>query len=41
MTSHPTNSYKLSNANEIIDSLIIINQDDFWRNSKFLVIEVK
>ncbi|MDB9990356.1 hypothetical protein OAD79_02800 [Flavobacteriales bacterium] len=41
MTSHPTNSYKLSNLNEIIDSLIIINQDDFWRNSKFLVIEVK
>ena len=41
MTSHPTNSYKLSNSNEIIDSLIIINQDDFWRNSKFLVIEVK
>ena len=41
MTSHPTNSYKLSNANEIIDSLIIINQDDFWRNSKFLVVEVK
>tara|TARA_B110000037_G_scaffold156249_1_gene176205 strand:- start:400 stop:1275 length:876 start_codon:yes stop_codon:yes gene_type:complete len=41
MTSHPTNSYKLSNLNETIDSLIIINQDDFWRNSKFLVIEVK
>ena len=41
MTSHPVISYKLSNSNEIIDSLIIINQDDFWRNSKFLVIEVK
>jgi hypothetical protein len=41
MTSHPAISYKLSNSNEIIDSLIIINQDDFWRNSKFLVIEVK
>ena len=41
MTSHPASSYKLSNSNEIIDSLIIINQDDFWRNSKFLVIEVK
>jgi predicted RNase H-like nuclease (RuvC/YqgF family) len=41
MTSHPSNSYRLSNVNEIIDSLIIINQDDFWRNSKFLVIEVK
>ena len=41
MTAHPSNSYRLSNLNEIIDSLIIINQDDFWRNSKFLVIEVK
>ena len=41
MTSHPTNSYRLSNSNEIIDSLIIINLDDFWTNSKFLVIEVK
>ena len=41
MTSHPSNSYRLSNINEIIDSLVIINQDDFWRNSKFLVIEVK
>jgi len=41
MTAHPTSSYRLSTSNEIIDSLIIINQDDFWRNSKFLVIEVK
>jgi hypothetical protein len=41
MTSHPAISYKLSNSNEIIDSLIIINHDDFWRNSKFLVVEVK
>ena len=41
MTAHPTNSYRLSTSNEIIDSLIIINQDDFWRNSKFLVVEVK
>jgi len=41
MTAHPSSSYRLSNINEIIDSLIIINQDDFWRNSKFLVVEVK
>lgn len=41
MTAHPTSSYRLSNSNEIIDSLIIINQDEFWRNSKFLVVEVK
>lgn len=41
MTSHPSNSYRLSNSNEIIDSLIIIDLDDFWTNSKFLVVEVK
>lgn len=41
MTAHPTSSYRLSTSNEIIDSLIIINQDYFWRNSKFLVVEVK
>ena len=41
MTAHPTSSYRLSTSNEITDSLIIINQDDFWRNSKFLVVEVK
>ena len=41
MTAHPASSYRLSTSNEIIDSLIIINQDDFWRNSKFLVVEVK
>lgn len=41
MTSHPSSSYKFSNSNDIIDSLIIINHDNFWRNSKFLVIEVK
>lgn len=41
MTAHPTSSYRLSTSNEIIDSLIIIDLDDFWRNSKFLVVEVK
>jgi hypothetical protein len=41
MTAHPTSSYRLSTSNEIIDSLIIIDLDDFWTNSKFLVVEVK
>jgi len=41
MTAHPASSYRLSSSNEIIDSLIIINKEDFWRNSKFLVVEVK
>ena len=41
ITSHPSNSYKLFNKNEVIDSLVILNQKDFWNNSKFLVLEVK
>lgn len=42
MTSHPSDSYKLSNnTNELIDSLIIVNVENFWKNSKFLVLEVK
>ena len=42
MTSHPSESYKLSkNINELFDSLLIVNVDNFWKNSKFLVLEVK
>ena len=42
MTSHPSDSYKLSNnTNELIDSLLIVNVENFWKNSKFLVLEVK
>ena len=41
ITSHPSNSYKWFNKNEVIDSLVILNQKDFWNNSKFLVLEVK
>ena len=42
MTSHPSDSYKISkNTNELIDSLLIFNVENFWKNSKFLVLEVK
>ena len=41
ITSHPSDSYKWFNKNEVIDSLVILNQKDFWNNSKFLVLEVK
>ena len=42
MTPHPSESYKISkNTNELIDSLLIFNVENFWKNSKFLVIEVK
>mgnify|MGYP000869262560 FL=1 len=42
MTSHPSDSYSFSNNNnDIIDSLVIIDKSLFWKNSKFLVLEVK
>lgn len=42
MTSHPSGSYTFSdNNNDIIDSLVIIDKSLFWKNSKFLVLEVK
>jgi hypothetical protein len=42
ITSHPTGSFKLHNSSkEKIDSLEILDNDVFWRNSKFLVVEVK
>ena len=42
MTPHPSESYKISkNTNELIDSLLIFNVENFWKNSKFLVLEVK
>ena len=42
MTPHPSESYKISkNTNELIDSLLIVNVENFWKNSKFLVLEVK
>ena len=42
MTSHPTESYRLSkNSSELVDSLLVTDYDDFWKNSKFLVLEVK
>ncbi|MBL6871421.1 MAG: hypothetical protein ISQ95_02375 [Flavobacteriales bacterium] len=42
ITSHPTGSFKIhKSSKEKIDSLEILDNDDFWRNSKFLVVEVK
>ena len=42
ITPHPSESYKISkNNNELIDSLLIVNVENFWKNSKFLVLEVK
>lgn len=42
ITSHPQSSFQfIKNQNNVIDSLIILQKEKFWQNSKFLVIEVK
>ena len=42
ITSHPSSSFQLIKSQEnVIDSLIILQKEEFWQNSKFLVIEVK
>ncbi len=42
MTSHPENSYTLiKNQSSVVDSLIILKREEFWKNSKYLVVEVK
>ena len=42
ITPHPSESFKITkNTNELIDSLLIFDVENFWKNSKFLVLEVK
>tara|TARA_B100001287_G_scaffold90966_1_gene76219 strand:- start:1677 stop:2558 length:882 start_codon:yes stop_codon:yes gene_type:complete len=42
ITPHPLSSYKLfQSSKESIDSLVVLNKSTFWKNSKYLVIEVK
>jgi hypothetical protein len=40
LTSHPKSSYRLTGKN-LSDSLIIINQKEFWSLSKVLVVNIK
>jgi uncharacterized coiled-coil protein SlyX len=40
LSSHPKSSYRLTGKN-LSDSLVIINQKDFWSLSKVLVVNVK
>ncbi len=40
ITNHPTGSYKLMGDNGKVDSLVILNSDDFWRATNYLVIVV-
>ena len=41
ITPHPNSSFKLDHADEMIHKIIITNSDQFWSNSKYLVILVK
>ena len=41
MTEHPAGSYKLVEENEKIAYLEITNPEEFWRVSKYAVVEAK
>jgi hypothetical protein len=41
ITSHPSSSYKMVQADGKIQKLEITNVKDFWSNSKYLVVEIK
>jgi len=39
LSNHPTGSYKLvSNDKKLIEKIVILNFNDFWSRSKYLVI---
>lgn len=40
LTNHPKSSYKLEMAGKTVDKLIILNSEDFWSVSKYLVVVV-
>ena len=40
ITTHPAGSYKLEGENKV-DKLVILNPDEFWSVSKYLVIVVE
>lgn len=41
MTFHPKSSYTMTKTNDKITSLEIKNPDEFWKTSKYLVVEVQ
>lgn len=40
ITKHPTGSYKMMGDKNKVDSLVILNSEDFWRATNYLVIVV-
>jgi hypothetical protein len=41
LTSHPSSSYKFEGTASSVDKLIILNAEEFWSVSKYLVIQVE
>jgi hypothetical protein len=41
VTTHPAGSYKIEGANERAEKLTIINAEDFWSASKYLVVVIE
>lgn len=40
VTAHPTSSYEFHKSEKQVDSLVITKPDEFWRASKYLVIQI-
>lgn len=41
LTVHPTDSYKFKTKNDKVDYLEILKPDEFWKASKYLIVETK
>ena len=41
VTSHPSDSYRFEGTEKEIEAITILNPDEFWKASKYLVVAVK
>jgi ribosomal protein L29 len=41
LTSHPSSSYRFESSNGKVDKLIILDANDFWSTSKYLVVVIE
>ena len=41
VTSHPSDSYRLEKTEKEVEAITILNPEEFWKASKYLVVAVK
>ena len=41
VTSHPSDSYRFEKVDEEVEAITILNPEEFWKASKYLVVAVK